>query len=104
MTTLDSVKRKIQEELPRLRIEYKIDSIGIFGSFIKGKNRKNSDLDILIDFNYAVTFFRFLRLEEKLSEITSRRVDLVMKSALKPKIGEYILKYVIYFNNDFYIK
>lgn len=55
-----------------------------------------SDLDILVEFSKPIGLLDYLSLEEKLSICTKKKVDLVMKSALKPKIGERILKEVVY--------
>jgi len=54
-----------------------------------------SDLDILIDFAQAPTFFQFIEIEDHLSALLGVKVDLVMKSALKPRIGERILQEVV---------
>ncbi|MBI4811467.1 MAG: nucleotidyltransferase domain-containing protein, partial [Ignavibacteriales bacterium] len=56
------------------------------------KKKKKSDLDILIDFYEKPDFFEYMEIEEFLSRILKTKVDLVMKSALKPHIGKYILQ------------
>ena len=48
-------------------------------------------MDILVEFNRPVGFFKFLEMEERLSERLGARVDLVTKAALKPRIGRRIL-------------
>jgi len=83
----------LKEELER---KYGISKIGIFGSYLRGEEKEDSDLDILVEFKKTPTLFEFIRLENFLSEILRVKVDLVMKDSLKPAIGKYILKEVKY--------
>ena len=71
-------------------------SIGIFGSYVRGEQRKGSDLDILVEFERPVDFFEFLELEEYLSDILGVEVDLILKKTLKPEIAKNVLKEVVY--------
>jgi predicted nucleotidyltransferase len=66
---------------PELQKNYGVSSLGVFGSFVQGKQRRKSDLDILVDFEKVPTFFGFIRLERFLSKELNIKVDLVMKSA-----------------------
>ncbi len=79
-----------------LRERFKVRKIGIFGSFTRGEQEATSDIDILVDFREPVSLIDFVALERHLSEILGREVDLVMKSALKPRIGKHILREVRY--------
>lgn len=69
--------------------------MGIFGSYIKGEEKEKSDLDILVEFEEPVSPLKFIGLENCLSDSIGVKVDLVMKSALKPRIGKHILKEVV---------
>ena len=89
---LEEIKQVLREYLPELRERYGVRSLGIFGSYVRGEQRKRSDLDILVEFDRAPTLFEFVRLERYLSDQLGIRVDLVMKSALKPNIGRHILE------------
>ncbi|HDI23863.1 MAG TPA: nucleotidyltransferase, partial [Thermoplasmatales archaeon] len=51
--------------------------------------------DILVEFEKPLGFFKFLELEECLSKLIGRKVDLVSKKALKPHIGKHILEEVV---------
>jgi len=79
-----------------LRNEYSVSSIGVFGSFSRGEDKKSSDVDILVEFSEPVGMFKFIELEEYLSKLIGKKVDLVTKNALKPAIREEILEEVIY--------
>ena len=68
----------------------------MFGSVVKGEERKGSDIDILVEFRRTPDFFEFLRLEEYIKNLLGARVDLVTKEALNPYIGKRILEEVVY--------
>jgi len=85
----------IKQNLSRLTQEYNISYLGIFGSYIRGEQKENSDLDILVEFSKEPDLLEFIGLKQELSEILGVEVDLVMKNALKPKIGIRILEEVI---------
>lgn len=86
----------IQKNMDFLRSEYKVDTMGIFGSVSRGEEKEGSDIDILVEFSKPLGFFKFTELEEFLSKIIGEKVDLVTKKALKPVIKNEILKEVIY--------
>lgn len=85
----------IRQHLPKLTQEYNISYLGIFGSYIRGGQKEDSDLDILVEFSKEPDLLEFIGLKQELSEILGVEVDLVMKSALKPKIGKRILEEVV---------
>ncbi len=95
MKTLDEIKAIIEKHKKELRENYGVKEIGIFGSFVRGEARKDSDIDILVEFERPIGFFKFLELEEYLSNLIGRKVDLVSKKALKPHIGKYIFEEVV---------
>ena len=84
----------LRTELPRLQREYAVQSLGLFGSYVRGEQRRGSDLDILVEFYKTPGLLRFLDLERELSRLIGVCVDLVQKEALKPAIGKRILQEV----------
>ena len=93
--------RRIIEDILKLHRKeleerFKVKKIGIFGSYLRGEQRKRSDLDLLVDFKEVPGLLGFLELEEFLTEITGLKVDLVMRGGLKPGIEEHILREVLY--------
>ena len=95
--TLEEIKKILKENQTVLRERFKVKEMGIFGSFVRGEQKKKrSDLDILVEFDQPISLLEFVALERRLSEIIGEKVDLVMKSALKPRIGKHILEEVIY--------
>jgi predicted nucleotidyltransferase len=74
---------------------YDVQSLGVFGSYVRGNADPQSDLDVLVEFANPPSLFQFVRLQNELSDLLGVRVDLVMKSALKPTIGDRILAEVV---------
>ncbi len=62
---------------------YQLEWVGIFGSWARGENRPESDLDILIKFIKPVSLLTFVRMERELSEMLDLKVDLVSEGGLK---------------------
>jgi len=88
---LQKIMSKLKQELPGIKLRYNVSTMEIFGSFIHGEQKARSDLDILVTFKKTPSLFDFIELEEYLSELLNVKVDLVMKSSLKPNIGRKIL-------------
>ena len=96
MKTLDEIETILKAHRHELEEKFGVKDIGIFGSYARGEAKETSDVDILFDFYKVPSLFKFIELEEYLEELLGVRVDLVLKSALKPKISEYVMKEVIY--------
>jgi len=95
-TDVSAINEALASNLSYLKKTYHVEKIGVFGSFSRGEETKSSDIDILIEFSKPISMFRFIELEEFLSKILGRKVDLVSKKALKPRIKEQILREVRY--------
>lgn len=72
---------------------YQPERVGIFGSWARGENGPESDLDILIKLSKPVSLLTFTRMERELSETLNVKVDLVSENALQnERLKQYILK------------
>jgi len=96
MKNIAEIKRKLEKLKPVLKEKFGVKRIGIFGSYLRGEQKRGSDLDILVEFYEPIGFFKFIELEDFLSQKLRVKVDLVLKKALKPFIKEIILKETIY--------
>ena len=96
MKTIDEMKSILDKYKKELRKKYRVKEIGIFGSYVRGEQKRKSDIDILIEFEDVPGLFKFIELEDYIGEILGVKTDLVMKDALKPNIGKHILSEVIY--------
>ena len=83
--------RVLREHLPELRERYGVESLGIFGSYVRGEKKEGSDLDVLVEYSRLPDLFDFVALKLDLSERLGVQVDLVMKAGLKRRIGQPIL-------------
>jgi predicted nucleotidyltransferase len=85
----------LHQQFALLVDQYQVESLGVFGSYVRDEQSSNSDLDLLVTFHEPPSLLRFIELENYLSDLLGVKVDLVMKDALKPRIGERILKKVV---------
>lgn len=92
----DEIIDIMRESKPELNSRYGVERLGLFGSYVRQRQRKKSDIDILVAFNRDIDLFDFLDLREYLEGKLSAKVDLVMESALKPVLGRRILAEVEY--------
>ncbi len=95
MTKLEDLRKILQANRKELNERYYVTEIGIFGSFVKNQQNDTSDVDILVEFNKGIDLLTFVNLKNFLSDLLKVNVDLVMKKALKPKIGQRILQEVV---------
>ena len=86
----------IRNSKPEMESHYGVQRLGLFGSYVREKQRKKSDIDIFVTFSRDIDLFDFLDLREYLEGQLHVKVDLVMESALKPAIGKRILSEVEY--------
>ena len=92
MTEAEKITNRLRKDMPYLKERYNVRSLGLFGSYVRGEQQSGSDVDILVEFEESLSLLNFMAFERYLSELIGRKVDLVMKSALKPGIGEHILE------------
>jgi predicted nucleotidyltransferase len=69
--------------------------IGIFGSYARGEQTEDSDVDLLVEFSAPVGW-EFTDLKRRLEEILGVRVDLVTVPALRPEFRDDVLNEVVY--------
>jgi predicted nucleotidyltransferase len=93
---LNYLTKKLKLLKPDLKERFKVKTIGLFGSYVRGEQKKTSDLDILVDFYEPISLFRYIELEDFLSQQLGVKVDLVMRDVLKPRIKDSILNEAIY--------
>ena len=62
----------------------------LFGSFSRGEDKPDSDIDILVEFQEERSLLDLVRIEQKLSEAVGRKIDLVTEASLSPHIRESV--------------
>jgi len=93
---LQNSLRIINKHRQILQEKYGVEQAGIFGSVAKGRSRSESDIDIVVEFSKPIGMFKFIELEEYLSSLLGKKVDLVTKQSLKPLIKDAILNETVY--------
>ncbi|MGA2089851.1 MAG: nucleotidyltransferase family protein [Endomicrobiales bacterium] len=96
MTKIERIKQQLHVNKNELNKRYGISEIGVFGSYIHGAQEHARDIDILVDFDRKIGLFAFVNLKNHLTSMLKVDVCLVMKSTLKRKIGQRILREVQY--------
>ena len=95
MQDVKAIRHELSIHKAELKARFKVKTIGVFGSYARGEQKQNSDVDVLVEFEQPVGLFEFMALENFLSDLLGIKVDLVSKKALKPHIGKQILQEVI---------
>ena len=96
MKTFNEIKKRLSEQKPILLKKYKVNRLGVFGSYVRGDQHQGSDLDVLIDYEDAPSLITLIELEYYLSEIVGVKVDLVTNKGIKPQLKDSIIKEVVY--------
>ena len=95
MQDVEGIRRALLQHKAELQKKFKVKTLGVFGSYVHGEQKRGSDVDVLVEFREPIGLFEFMDLEDYLSQLLGVKVDLVSKKALKPHIGERILEEVI---------
>jgi predicted nucleotidyltransferase len=94
--TKESALSLIREHQDRIRA-FGVKRFGLFGSFVRGQQDGDSDVDVLVIFEPGrKTFDNFIRLAFFLEELFERPVELVTPESLSPHLGPHIMNEVEY--------
>ncbi|MEQ8956395.1 MAG: nucleotidyltransferase family protein [Coleofasciculus sp. C2-GNP5-27] len=97
MKTFTEVKDIFREYKPILLQKYNwLSELGIFGSYVRGEQSEDSDIDVLVDYTEAPDLIELIDFEYYLSDNLGIKVDVVTKNGLKPRLKERILSEVVY--------
>ena len=92
---VEQFRALLRERLPDLRQRYGVEALSLFGSFVRHEQQPQSDLDVLVEFGETPGLFAYVELQDMLSDLLGIQVDLVMRSALKPRIARQVLQEVV---------
>lgn len=90
------ILQDIKKRKPELKKRFNVRRIGIFGSYARGDYNKNSDLDVIVEFDRPLGIFGLMDLEDYLKGMIGKNIDIVTKKTLKPSIRERVLKEAMY--------
>jgi predicted nucleotidyltransferase len=94
--TINDILQILRQNKTFLEENFKVKRIGVFGSYVKGLQHSESDIDIIVQIERPMGFVMFLKLEKYLTELLGKRVDLLTFSSLKPYMKDKILREVKY--------
>jgi predicted nucleotidyltransferase len=97
MMTLDEIREILQAQKPHLAERYGVTEIGVFGSYVRGEQRSDSDLDILVELERPprISLLGLVELEYYLSDVLGVKADVAIKKNLRKRIGKRILSEVV---------
>ena len=96
MKSLEEIKSTLKKQKLQIRERYGVSKIGIFGSYVRGEQKKKSDVDILVEFEKPISLLKLVNLENFLGDIIGIKVDVVPKEDIRRELKERIIKEVIY--------
>ncbi|MDB5008309.1 MAG: polymerase beta domain protein region [Mucilaginibacter sp.] len=95
MIDLNEIKKIISGFKPEMESKYFVSSIGLFGSVVRNDFNKNSDIDIIVDFNGRIGI-EFITLADELERRLNHKVDLVSRGGIKEKYFNVIEPEIVY--------
>jgi predicted nucleotidyltransferase len=97
MKTLAEIKQILEAQKDYLAAEYGVTIVGVFGSYVRGEQHCDSDVDILIELERPprISLIGLVELEHYLSDVLGMKVDVAIKKNLRKRIGERILSEVV---------
>jgi len=97
MKRIEEIIKRLNGLNKEIRKQYKAEVIGIFGSYVRGKQKRKSDLDVLVKFYEGATLFELVGLAIFLEEkLNIKKVDVVPYDAIREEIRDRILKETVY--------
>lgn len=92
MKSLKEIKTQISELKAELNNAYGVSRIEIFGSLVRGEQRENSDIDVLVEFDREVSLLDVARLQVYLSEQLGAKVDVVLRRSIREELKDIIFE------------
>ncbi len=89
------LSEKEKDVILRTLCRHKLKSLGVFGSFSRNEEKAASDIDLLVEFEESPDLLELIGLEQELSDLLRRNVDLVTKNSLSPLLSPYVEKDLI---------
>ena len=95
---IEEASAVLKEHKAEVVQKYRVREIGIFGSFVRGEQKRRSDIDILVEFDSGDIpgLLKLIEMEIYLEKLFRKKVDVVIKSGIRPELKNNILKEVIY--------
>lgn len=89
--SLEAIRERLASVLDELQARYRVRSLAVFGSRVRGDAGPDSDLDVLVSFHVLPDLITFTALQQELEDVLGMHVDLVLRDSLKPRLRPEIL-------------
>ncbi len=89
------IPTQTQEKILNIIGPYRPKMVGAFGSYARGEQNPESDLDIVVEFEEDLSLLDIIGLEQELSEELGIKVDLITKKSIHTRLKPYIEKDLI---------
>ena len=90
MKTLDEIRTIIRQHRDVLAERYGVAIVGVFGSYVRGEQKGQSDIDLLVDILHPISLLELVGAEIYISEILGTKVDLIPKRDVREELRETI--------------
>jgi len=96
MKTLEEIRAILAQHRKELREKHGVRQVGIFGSYVRGEQKRGSDIDVIAEFEQVLSLLDLVGVEIYLSRILKAKVDLIPKEDIRPELRERILRETVY--------
>ncbi|MBU2054683.1 nucleotidyltransferase family protein [Patescibacteria group bacterium] len=94
---IQEIRQTLEKNSEYIKKTFFVKEFGVFGSYVKDEQKPESDVDILVAFESGhKDFFNYMRLKYCLEELIGKKVDLVIKEAVKSRLRDKIFSEVVY--------
>ena len=85
-------KQEIFEKIIKFLKNEGAKRISVFGSYVRGEEKRKSDIDIIVEFSERKSLLELVRIERELSEFLGIKVDLLTEQSISPYLIDSIRK------------
>lgn len=96
MKKITAIKKILRDHKAIIRDRYKVQRIGVFGSYVRGDMHRKSDVDVLVEFSEPISLIQLVSLENYLSDLIGIKVDVVPMEDIRKEIKDDILNEAVY--------
>jgi predicted nucleotidyltransferase len=81
-----------KEQINKIALKYGIRSVRVFGSFARGEETADSDIDLLVELEPRCSLLDIISMKYEIEDLTGRNVDVISENGISPYLVEIITK------------
>ena len=89
---MDLIIEHIRHAIAPVLHKYEIRNASLVGSMARGEHTPESDIDLVIEIGQPISLLTFARMKIELGHILGKKVDLIERTAIKPRLKKYLLQ------------